>query len=625
MMPIQPSGADVLNDTAGLNLQLDKLSRILAADLLYVARRQDGESSSLQIIAMAGQGVFPRALCYALKQAPCRQLLNSREGLICHQPEHPFPGFSHLFGGPELYIGVPLLDHRQQPLGVCVALYCRSPSSPDPVKLLLMMELAALQLASVLPAVIAEQPLPLPAQPQERGEERPPRPVAPAVIDKEHFDVLTGLPGRNLFHSRLQRAVITAAEQHRCFAVVVLDIDSFGSVNNLLSHQAGDQLLQQIAHRLQQRIGPGDTLARTYSDEFAFLLRDITAKRQARVLAARLQRAFDQPFRVGERSLYLTASLGVTVFPDDHQQAEGLLRNLELALSQGKKYGRNQLFIYDASLSDELAHRHRLRLELIETIRQEKLEVYYQPILDNTTGQVCKLEALARWRHPQLGTVSPVEFIPLAEECGLIQALGDQVLRAACRQLKRLRCEGFTGLKMGINRSSLEFRSLGVDANEWLAIIAATGVRPADIIIEITESLLMDDDPNHLKRIAALRQAGVTIAIDDFGTGYSSLNYLRRFPADEVKIDRSFIVNIPANQEDMLLLNGIVEMIHNLGMKVVVEGVESEQQQAYLVTRRCDFTQGYLIGPPLPEPALLEFLREQGEHRQPLETREAGQ
>lgn len=428
------------------------------------------------------------------------------------------------------------------------------------------------------------------------------------IITQSNFDRLTGLPNRQYFSAEVHQVIDKSAINGQKFAIIYIDIDDFKSVNNAEDFMAGDRLLKETTERLKYRSRDNDFLARIDGDEFAFIIPDIVNKRQAEVYAKQLQGVFAQAYKLSNQQCYVTASVGITLYPEDGVSVEALMQSAEQAIFEAKRKGRNQCVTFTQDLSDAAILKHQTVVELAEAIKRGSLDVYYQPIVDNITGKVDKLEALVRWHHQDRGFISPAEFIPLAEEAGLIQGLGEYVLDQACCDLKILHDAGFPYIEMSVNRSSLEFKTVDMQASEWLNVIASHNLPYDSITVEITESLLMDMDGQYMQRINALKQAGVKIAIDDFGTGYSSLNYLRSLPADIVKIDRSFIINIPDNQLDNLLLDGIITIVHNLGMKVVTEGVETQAQLRYLQEKKCDYTQGFLLCRPIPLHELLAFI-----------------
>lgn len=423
------------------------------------------------------------------------------------------------------------------------------------------------------------------------------------IAAQANYDTLTSLPNRWLFSRCLSRF----CERGERFSLMVLDLNNFKAVNNSMDHQAGDALLREVSDRLVSRVRTEDMVARIGGDEFAFLVPGIVTRRQAEVFAKQVIGSFARPFMLANQQLYVTATIGMTLCPVDGSESDELLRNAEQALFAAKRQGR-LLGAYSATMREEVRQRHQMQQDLAEAIKLEQLTMAYQPIWDNRSGRVAKLEALVRWYHPRWGQVSPAEFIPLAEEAGLIQGLGALVLWQSCRDLACLQQSGFPQLQMSINRSTLEFQTIDPEASEWLKVIQHYGLDPADIVIEITESLLMESSDQHRVRIDALRAAGCLLAIDDFGTGYSALNYLRTFPVDLVKIDGSFVRHIPFNEQDRLLLDGIINIVHNLGMEVVIEGVETREQLNFLCQKGCAFTQGYLLSRPLAYDDLTDYL-----------------
>ncbi|HEH9427323.1 TPA: EAL domain-containing protein [Aeromonas sobria] len=423
------------------------------------------------------------------------------------------------------------------------------------------------------------------------------------IAAQANYDTLTSLPNRWLF----SRCLTRFCERGERFSLMVLDLNNFKAVNNSMDHQAGDALLREVSDRLVSRVRTEDMVARIGGDEFAFLVPGIVTRRQAEVFAKQVIGSFARPFMLANQQLYVTATIGMTLCPVDGSESDELLRNAEQALFAAKRQGR-LLGAYSATMREEVRQRHQMQQDLAEAIKLEQLTMAYQPIWDNRSGRVAKLEALVRWYHPRWGQVSPAEFIPLAEEAGLIQGLGALVLWQSCRDLARLQQSGFPQLQMSINRSTLEFQTIDPEASEWLKVIQHYGLDPADIVIEITESLLMESSDQHRVRIDALRAAGCLLAIDDFGTGYSALNYLRTFPVDLVKIDGSFVRHIPFNEQDRLLLDGIINIVHNLGMEVVIEGVETREQLNFLCQKGCAFTQGYLLSRPLAYDDLTDYL-----------------
>ena len=420
-------------------------------------------------------------------------------------------------------------------------------------------------------------------------------------------DALTGL----MTLPQLQLQLDRASQQQTPFAVLQLDLNDFRRINHQLDYQTGDLLLQALAERFRLWLQPEQRLARVEGDSFLFLLPGLTHPHQLAAVADELLALLHRPFQVGRRKLHLTATLGGALWPRDSRNGEALLQQASMALFEARRQSIS-FQAFSSPMQARRQYREQLQRELLDALAQQQIQLVYQPIRDNRTGRISKLEALARWHHPTLGCISPVDFIPLAEAGGLMQALGAQLLEQACRDLARLHQEGFTELGMTINRSPQEFLSLSPSAEEWLTVIRQHGLDPRHITVEITESLFMNGHQEHLTRIQALRQAGCLIAIDDFGTGYSALSYLRLYPMDLVKIDRAFISQIPANPRDSQLLEGLISLVHNLGMALVVEGVETAEQQAFVQGHGCAYSQGFLFSRPRPLSELLALLGQPG-------------
>jgi PAS domain S-box/diguanylate cyclase (GGDEF) domain len=425
------------------------------------------------------------------------------------------------------------------------------------------------------------------------------------VLNHIHYDLLTELPNRQLFAQSLERLVSYESP----FALMVLDLNGMKTINTSMDHQTGDEILCAVAHRLSGRLRTSDMLARTGGDEFALLVPGIVNRRQAEIYAKQVMGSFDWPFQLENQQLYISAAIGIAIWPSDSKEPDVLLSNAEQALFEAKKQ-HIPIKLYSSELRRNLQDRNRLQQDLANAIKYHQLSLVYQPIWDVDQQRVIKLEALVRWQHPERGAISPLEFIPLAEESGLIQGLGQWILLHACADLVKLHRQGFTDIQMSINRSTPEFQTIDLDAREWLTTIVDMGLNPNAIIFEITESLLMSNQEANRQRMHALRAAGCGIAIDDFGTGYSALSYLRSFPIDVVKIDRAFVRSIPEEKQECLLLDGIINLVNNLGMTLIIEGVETQDQLDYLRERRCSYIQGYLFSQPLPFPALLTYLKQ---------------
>lgn len=422
--------------------------------------------------------------------------------------------------------------------------------------------------------------------------------------ENEQLDPLTGLTHRLAFENELNQL----CKGLQPFTLLTLDLDNFRQVNNKYDHQTGDRILQKIAKRLQRIVGPQGMISRVGGDDFAVLLPGMKTPEHAQTLAEQIHQSVLNPYVFHEHSIEVTGTIGGALWPFDARSPSALWRRAEQAMF----IARNRhlpMLAFSPAVRKELSYRQRLQQDLAQAINNNRIDVYYQPIWDNQNQQIGKLEALARWNHPQLGMISPEIFIPLAEENGLIVLLGQRVLEKAARELSRLHAKGFHWLDMSINRSTLEFNQIDA-ADKWIAVLDNHHIKHQHFIFEVTESLLMNDDSLYHDSLTKLRTAGCKIAIDDFGTGYSSFNYLKRFPIDYLKIDRSFVTHVPTSSKDTHLLIGILNIAKNLEYEVVVEGVEHAELQTFLVQAGCEFSQGYHFSKPLDTASLTEFLHQ---------------
>jgi len=414
-----------------------------------------------------------------------------------------------------------------------------------------------------------------------------------------HFDSLTDLPNRVQFIERLEQAMAEADRHERLLGVVFLHLDRFKYINDSLGHGKGDILLREVAMRLSGVVRRGDTVARLSGDEFALVLADMGHVDDAIHVAQKILDVFRQPFRVAGHDLSVTASMGITLYPFDDRGADDLLRNADVAMYRAKESGKNNYQFYVAEMTTIVSERLTLENDLRSALERGEFSLNYQPIADCRSGEITGMEALLRWKHPERGMIPPALFIPLAEETGYIIPIGEWVLRTACEQCRRWQKAGFASLYVAVNLSSRQFHQQDLTASIH-CILQETGLDPTCLGLEITEGLIMQQAEASVNTLRELKAMGIRISIDDFGTGYSSLSYLKRFPIDVLKIDQSFVRDIPTDQDDAAIASTIITMAHSLGLKVVAEGVETLEQLNFMRKHRCDAMQGYYLSKPLP-------------------------
>jgi diguanylate cyclase (GGDEF)-like protein len=420
-------------------------------------------------------------------------------------------------------------------------------------------------------------------------------------------DPLTALPNRNLLKERLAKSLTERHQPGRTIAVAAIDLDRFSSINHSLGHGVGDGVLVEIAHRLEAAVPLPHTLARVGGDSFGLLIDSMTARMEAHAITSAMLAVLEQPFLIHGEEIRVRASIGVSVCPDDARRGDDLLAHAEAALVSSKRYGGGRVLFFDPSMSDSMQERLALENDLRRALAAGEFEVHYQPQISTRTGRILSVEALLRWRHPQKGLISPSSFIPLAEQTGLIVPLDAWVLQEACSQARAWLAESGINFKVAVNLSMIQFR--GPDALETIvSAVNAAGLDPRSLEIELTESALMIDPEKSAAALKLLRSMGITIAIDDFGTGYSSLSYLRRLPIDKLKIDRSFIRDLPTSVTDESIVRAIVSLAHSVGLQVVAEGVETAEQLEHIRTLGCDQWQGYYCCPPQPAEVIAERL-----------------
>ncbi len=424
------------------------------------------------------------------------------------------------------------------------------------------------------------------------------------------YDSLTALPNRALFNDRLRQMLADAACHGHLAGVMLIDIDHFKAVNDTMGHPVGDELLCQVAARLNACVRDYDTVARLGGDEFAILLPEIRQGADLGRIANKILEKFNERFLLDGKEIFISCSIGIALYPDDSIDANDLVKYADSAMYLAKRSGRNGFRFYSKDLTASAEERLRLELELRRAIEREELELHYQPKVLLETGLIIGSEALLRWRHPEMGMVPPSQFIGIAEDCGLITDIGRWVLQEACQTAAELNAEDLPLHKVAINLSAREFQCQNLTARV-AAILEKTGCRPQWIEIEITESLLLDEKGDTLETLSVLRAMGITIAIDDFGTGYSALNYLVRFPIDTLKIDRSFIGSDDKRSAE--LVKAILSIARCLGQNVVAEGVETVEQAAFLRENGCAAAQGFLYSKPVPKRELMTLPRRFGD------------
>lgn len=429
------------------------------------------------------------------------------------------------------------------------------------------------------------------------------------------FDTLTGLPNRTLFQDRLNHAITQAHRANNIVALLFLDLDRFKHINDSMGHHVGDLLLKAVARRLQNAVRDGDTVARLGGDEFTIILEGVAKTKAATLISEKVLRAFQTPFLLDDKTLTISTSIGISLYPNDADNADSLIKFADTAMYHAKSSGRNNFQFYTSKLN-EIATRHvQLESGLKEAIQRKELSLVYQPKFCLRDGSLTGLEALLRWYHTELGPISPVEFIPLAEETGIITQIGHWVINHACQQLAEWNSLGFNGITIAVNLSA---RQLKADIISTIEVaLAVSGLPAQSLELELTESMIMGNPQESVSILSKLKALGLTIAVDDFGTGYSSLSYLKRFPIDTLKIDREFVRDITNDPDDAAITSAIIALAHSLELNVVAEGVETQEQLNFLAMQGCDQVQGFLLSKPLNAEDCLTLLKNQSKP-QPL-------
>jgi diguanylate cyclase (GGDEF)-like protein len=433
------------------------------------------------------------------------------------------------------------------------------------------------------------------------------RTITEQMTHAAEHDALTGLPNRLLLNESIDRAISFAQRHEIQFAVLVLDLDGFKHINDSLGHPTGDKLLQSLAKRLVQCVRSTDTVSRQGGDEFVVLLSEIDHPQDAVSMSRRLLDVVAGATSIEKHDLHITASIGVSIYPDDGRDAETLIKNADTAMFHAKENGRQSFQFFRSAMNVQAVERQMIEEHLRRALERQEFTLHYQPKIDIATGMVTGVEALIRWTHPTLGSISPGQFIPVAESCGLIAPIGDWVLREACAQAQAWAKAGLPMLTVAVNVSAMQFRN-ETFLDDLRAILSETGLDPRYLELELTEGALMKQAELTASMLSTLRESGVRVAVDDFGTGYSSLSYLRKFPLDAIKIDQSFVGQITTVPDETVIVRAIISMGRSLNLRVIAEGVETQEQLDFLKAHRCDEAQGYFFSRPVPPQELVKFL-----------------
>jgi diguanylate cyclase (GGDEF)-like protein/PAS domain S-box-containing protein len=414
-----------------------------------------------------------------------------------------------------------------------------------------------------------------------------------------HYDPLTGLANRILFRARLDQAILKADRSGERIAVMMLDLDDFKKVNDTLGHPMGDALLSVTAKRIADSVRKIDTVARLGGDEFGLVLESFAEIRSLDFISSKILLRVSEPYSLAEQKVFIGASIGIALYPDDGRDVDVLLRNADTAMYHTKKHGKNRVSYFSSEMNRRARHRMTMETRLREAIENSEFELHYQPQVNLVTGNLVGCEALVRWRHKSRGLIPPGEFITIAEETGLITQIGNWVLRTACGQIRLWKAQGFPEFPVSVNLSGVQIRSERILEN-IIKIVRGASIDPRLLELEMTETVLMHDRDRAVELLRQLKRHGLALAIDDFGTGYSSMAYLKQFPVDKLKIDRSFIEDLATDKGDKAIVNAIIAMARSLNLKVIAEGVETKVQAELLRSYGCSEVQGYYFGKPMP-------------------------
>lgn len=423
------------------------------------------------------------------------------------------------------------------------------------------------------------------------------------------FDSLTGLANRRLFIDRLHQSILSARRHKHSAAIMFLDLDQFKRINDTLGHQAGDELLVTIAERLKTCVRKQDTVARLGGDEFTILLNDVSNNDKIASIAEHILTILKKPIKLGKHEVIVSTSIGITIAPTDSTSSETLMRNADMALYKAKERGRDGFCFFTEELNVRASHLMEIEHEIRHALNNDEFYLQYQPQVDLKTNQIKSVEALIRWRHPTKGEISPVDFISIAEETGLIVPIGDWVMKKACCEIQHLNDNTGLNIRVAVNLSTRQFTDLKL-VNTVMEALEQAGMDARNLELEVTESMLMEDMETVIDQLNRIKAAGSTVTIDDFGSGYSSFSYLKSLPVDILKVDREFVRDVPDDLNAMEITSAIIAVAHKLNLKVVAEGVEDIDQRDFLNINRCDYAQGYLFSRPLDYADLRKFFLE---------------
>lgn len=569
-------GVSELEGENALPAMVAFLARILGVEHAFVGEVKQ-ENLNVVTVALCSRGRVVGNFEYSLAGTPCAEVLD-RAG-YCDYPKDVsrlFPEDKLLVAmGIESYAGLPLSGSSGQVTGLLVVMDGREMKKNhflEPV-----LRVFAARAAAELERL--------------RAEDR--------VAYLANHDVLTGLPNRALVNDRLGVALAMARRNRNTLAVLTVDLDRFKNFNDTMGHQAGDRLLKGVAARLTGLPRQDDTVSRTGDDEFTLIFQQISQGEDAARVAEKILDAIAQPFEIEGHEFHLSASIGIALYPNDGQDAQTLLKNAESAMYRATESGGNCYQFYTPTMNARALERLSLEKKLRCAVERGEFLIHYQPRVNIRSWKVASLEALVRWRDPEIGLVPPAQFIPLAEETRLIMPIGEWVLRTACRQLVNWHQAGLPVNKVSVNLSARQFQQR--DLVEMVArVLDEARLSPERLELEITETLAMQDVDYTIQKLSRLKDMGIEISIDDFGTGYSSLSYLKRFPIDTLKVDKSFVADVTTDPGNAAIVSAIIGLARNLGLKVVAEGVETEHQLEFLRSQDCDEMQGYLFSRPVP-------------------------